>query len=106
MQTAPRRFRRGVVVTGCLTGYTVVILCNMKTAVSIPTKLFKSADKLAKRLGISRSELYSRAVAAMVAREEREKLTERFNAVYASESNSLDPGLKTAQNKVLIRNEW
>ena len=36
----------------------------MKTAVSIPDTVFKSAERLAERLGVSRSELYARAVEA------------------------------------------
>jgi len=39
----------------------------MKTAVSVPDKLFKSGDALAKRLGVSRSRLYSDALADMIA---------------------------------------
>lgn len=34
----------------------------MKTAISIPDKVFRSADALARRLGISRSELYTTAI--------------------------------------------
>ena len=49
---------------------------RMKTAVSIPDPVFRSADELAARLRISRSELYSRALAAMVD-EHRESLITR-----------------------------
>ncbi|MEK7329802.1 MAG: ribbon-helix-helix protein, CopG family, partial [Candidatus Eisenbacteria bacterium] len=33
----------------------------MKTAISLPDSLFRSGDALAKRLGVSRSELFARA---------------------------------------------
>jgi metal-responsive CopG/Arc/MetJ family transcriptional regulator len=36
----------------------------MKTAVSIPEPIFHAAEALAKRLGLSRSELFSRALEA------------------------------------------
>jgi len=32
----------------------------MKTAVSVPNDVFRAAERAAKRLGISRSELYAR----------------------------------------------
>ncbi|MBW2720031.1 MAG: ribbon-helix-helix protein, CopG family [Deltaproteobacteria bacterium] len=34
----------------------------MKTAVSVPNEVFERAERLAKRLKVSRSELYSRAL--------------------------------------------
>jgi len=36
----------------------------MKTAISLPDKLFESADALARRLGLSRSQLVATALAA------------------------------------------
>ncbi|MEK6716162.1 MAG: ribbon-helix-helix protein, CopG family, partial [candidate division NC10 bacterium] len=36
----------------------------MKTAISIPDPLFRECEKLARDLGISRSQLFSRALAA------------------------------------------
>jgi metal-responsive CopG/Arc/MetJ family transcriptional regulator len=34
----------------------------MKTAISLPDSIFEAAEKLAKRFGISRSQLYANAV--------------------------------------------
>jgi metal-responsive CopG/Arc/MetJ family transcriptional regulator len=45
---------------------TSVLLLSMKTAISIPDDIFKAADVAAKRLGISRSELFVRAVKEML----------------------------------------
>ena len=39
----------------------------MKIAISVPDEVFDSADELARELGISRSELYSTAVAEYLA---------------------------------------
>ncbi|MEQ9238858.1 MAG: hypothetical protein RIG66_32775 [Coleofasciculus sp. E2-BRE-01] len=36
----------------------------MKTAVSIPDPIFEAAEAMSKRLGLSRSELYARALQA------------------------------------------
>ena len=40
----------------------------MKTAVSVPDDVFERADRLARRSGLSRSEVYSRALREYVAR--------------------------------------
>lgn len=40
---------------------------GMKTAVSIPDDVFAKADRLAKQLQTSRSDLYSRALAEYIA---------------------------------------
>lgn len=78
----------------------------MKTAISVPDSLFKSADALAGRLGVSRSELYARAVAEYVAKHREAKVTERLNAVYGVESRSKDPALPRAARRTLGRSEW
>lgn len=41
-------------------GITNVILRAMKTAISIPDPIFEAAEGFARRLGMSRSELYAR----------------------------------------------
>ena len=79
----------------------------MKTAISIPDDVFASADQLAQRLGVSRSELYARAVAEFVAKHEHQTLTERLNAVYGTQSPGLDRPLRRAKGRTLRRHsEW
>ncbi len=78
----------------------------MKTAISLPDALFKSGDSLARRLGVSRSELYARALAEFVAKHKASQLTQRFNAVYADEESRLDPALDAAQLRTLARESW
>ncbi len=51
----------------------------MKTAVSIPQDIYEAADRTAKRLGISRSQLYSRAVAQFVAEQGDDEVTAKLN---------------------------
>ena len=65
----------------------------MKTAISIPDALFAEADELARRLGLSRSELYQRAVATYVEREGRRTITEALDRVYGErpDEGRLDP---------------
>jgi metal-responsive CopG/Arc/MetJ family transcriptional regulator len=78
----------------------------MKAAISVPDKLFKSGDAFAKKLGISRSQLYSDALADYLARRRGRDIIARLNAVYATEDSRLDPVLHQLQLQALKKNEW
>jgi metal-responsive CopG/Arc/MetJ family transcriptional regulator len=58
----------------------------MRTTISIPNTLFRAAERLARKIGVSRSGLYSAAVAAYVAKHDASQITEQLNRVYRSES--------------------
>jgi hypothetical protein len=78
----------------------------MKTAVSIPDRIFHAAEQLATRWGISRSELYAKALDAMVEKHGDQVVTARLNEVYGpdGEESSLDPVLAEIQQRTLKRN--
>jgi metal-responsive CopG/Arc/MetJ family transcriptional regulator len=78
----------------------------MKTAISIPDKIFRSADSLAKRLGLSRSQLYSTAITEYLSKYQGKQVTDRLNAIYAEEDSSLSPSLIILQEKSLAHEEW
>jgi hypothetical protein len=80
----------------------------MKTAISIPDAVFEEAERLAKRRGWSRSELYSNAVAEYVKGERFLGVRDRLDAVYGedSEASALDPLLERAQFGSLSKEEW
>jgi metal-responsive CopG/Arc/MetJ family transcriptional regulator len=78
----------------------------MKTAISLPDNLFRSGDALARRLGVSRSELYARALAEFLAKHKADHITQRLNAVYAAENSGLDPAIAEAQARILPREAW
>ena len=81
----------------------------MKTAVSIPDPIFETADQLAKELGISRSELYARALEELIRNRKREHITARINATLASlepESETGQGFLDRATRDSFARNEW
>jgi metal-responsive CopG/Arc/MetJ family transcriptional regulator len=78
----------------------------MKTAISLPDDLFESADALAKRLGVSRSELYATAVAEFLAKHQDAKVTERLDAVYSHQLSRLERPLRRAQRRSLGSTEW
>jgi hypothetical protein len=77
-----------------------------KTAVSIPADIFRAADVVAKRLGMSRSALYAKALAAFVAEQGGADVTKLLDKVYAKEASGLDPGLLRAQTASLSREDW
>ena len=78
----------------------------MKTAISIPDTIFQAAERIAQKLGISRSELYSKAIAEFVATYEDESLTEELNQFYAEEDSSLDPVVQQLMLISIPREEW
>ncbi len=69
----------------------------MKTAISIPDSIFAKAEDCAERLGMSRSELFTRAVAAFIEEHGREGLTTLLDRVYSRERSLLDEGLAAIQ---------
>ncbi|TGM58550.1 ChpI protein [Leptospira adleri] len=58
----------------------------MKTAISIPDELFKTAEKTAKKLGIPRSQLFAKALEEFIQSHSKESVTEKLNKVYSSKS--------------------
>ena len=62
----------------------------MKTAISIHDDIFEAAERTAKSLGMSRSELYARAVAEFVEQCSGDRVTERLNEVYSDDGSSSD----------------
>ena len=78
----------------------------MKTAISIPDPLFASADALAKKMGLSRSRLYATALAEFLAKQRYARVTERLNALYATEDSRVPEDVRRAQRRVMLRQEW
>jgi metal-responsive CopG/Arc/MetJ family transcriptional regulator len=80
----------------------------MKTAVSIPDRIFASAEKLAERLGVSRSELYARALAGLVEKHREDLVTSQLNEVYGpeGEESSLDEDVVSIQARSIRRDRW
>lgn len=62
-------------------------MAHVKTAVSLEETLFKEAESWAGKLGISRSQLFARAVAEYVRRRENEELLDRLNEAHADGLN-------------------
>ena len=54
----------------------------MKTAISLPDKVFFAAEETAQNLGISRSALYVDALTEYLKKYNRKNITEKLNEVY------------------------
>ncbi len=80
----------------------------MKTAISIPDDLFQAAERTARRLGLSRSALYQRALAAYLDRLNDRLVTEALDATYAAgaENDRLDEILERMQSSTFPSEEW
>jgi metal-responsive CopG/Arc/MetJ family transcriptional regulator len=78
----------------------------MKTAISVPDAVFREGERLAKKLGKSRSELYSIALAAFLDAHRRDDVTARLNQVYGGEPSSVDPALAEMQAASIEREDW
>jgi metal-responsive CopG/Arc/MetJ family transcriptional regulator len=78
----------------------------MKTAISIPDEIFEDAERLARRLKQSRSEVYSRALAEYVARHAPDKVTEDMDRILKELEEPTDEFVATAARRTLGRSEW
>jgi metal-responsive CopG/Arc/MetJ family transcriptional regulator len=78
----------------------------MKTAISIPDPLFEAAEKAAKKLRMSRSQLYATALAEYLETHQAEAVTEALDRVYGEEQSALDSTLATLQYRSLPRDDW
>ena len=80
----------------------------MKTAISIPDPIFEAAEILARRLGISRSQLYSQAVDSLVEKYRYSGVTEQLDAVYKvnPELGRLEQTIGELQSRSISEQEW
>ena len=78
----------------------------MKSDISIPNPVFVAAKNLAKKMGVSLSDLYTAALNAYVAEHQMENITATLNQVYADEPSNLEPELVKMQVISLEGEQW
>lgn len=78
----------------------------MKTAISIPNELFGEAERLARRTGRSRSEVYSRALAEYVARHAPDRVTEAMDRALDEIREPVEQFTRVASRRILRRSRW
>ncbi len=78
----------------------------MKTAISLPDSVFEEAEALSAKLGLSRSELYTKALKAYLHKYNRNRILNKLKQVYSEESSELDPLLTRMQFLSLPCEDW
>ena len=75
----------------------------MKTAISVPDRVFHRAEQYARRAKKSRSQVYSEAVTEYLARHVPDAITETMNGVCAQLDDQRDDFVVAASRRVLRR---
>lgn len=81
----------------------------MKTAISLPDKLFYIVERYAEKQGLSISELYLTAVSELIERnkkKERKGITRRINEVCDNINTSPNLQIRAASKRILSDSEW
>lgn len=78
----------------------------MKTAVSVPDEVFEQAERAAKQLKLSRSELYSRALSEYLARHTESEVTAAINAVISEAGQPRDPVIVRQGRRRVLESVW
>jgi metal-responsive CopG/Arc/MetJ family transcriptional regulator len=81
------------------------ILLRMKVAVSVPDRVFEEAEKVSKRLRVSRSRLYAQALEDFVQKHREKSVRAALEEVYETEPSEIDAGLVDLQAHAL-REKW
>ena len=83
-------------------GYTL----GMKIAISVPDEVFARAERLAKRLQVSRSELYSRALREYLARHSPDEVTQALDRVCDELDTGANDFVREASRRIVEGTEW
>lgn len=79
----------------------------MKTAVSIPDQLYEAAERLARRRGVRRSQLYAEALQRLVAEQvSDDDLVAQTNQALSELDSTSDEFNELAARRSLARAEW
>ncbi len=78
----------------------------MKVAVSVPDRVYKVADRLARRQKKSRSRLYTDALTEYVAHHDPDAITEALNRICDEFGPYPDPAWTAQTRRILERTEW
>ena len=79
---------------------------GMKTAISIPDKVYSEAERLSRRLKKSRSQVYTEAVTEYIARHDPDAVTEAMNRVCEVVDSRPEPAFAQAARRTVEAVEW
>lgn len=83
-------------------GYTI----GMKTAISIPDSIFSAAERFARRLHKSRSQLFTEALAEYLLRHSPDEVTKAMNRTLDDIGEEHNEFVNKASSMILEQNEW
>lgn len=80
----------------------------MKISISIVDALFNATEKLAKRFGISRCDLYQRVIRSYTEQRQADCITEALDALYdgTGAESGLDSSIENLQGVSLAAADW
>ena len=78
----------------------------MKAAISIPDSVFQAAEKYAKRMRKSRSQLFSEAMVEYLEKHAPDEVTRRMNETLESIGDFDKSFIRKASQNLLRRSEW
>lgn len=78
----------------------------MKIAISVPDPVFRAGERLARRLAVPRSELYTRALIGLLADQPRDDLTAAYDAAFDEPAPAPEPLAGEAARRTLLAVEW
>jgi metal-responsive CopG/Arc/MetJ family transcriptional regulator len=78
----------------------------MKTAVSVPDRVFEQAERLARQTRKTRSHVFSDALREYIARHSPDEVTEAMNRVCDQLGEQRAPFVARAARRTLEQSEW
>ena len=78
----------------------------MKVAISVPDAIFEAGEHLARQLKLSRSQLYSDALAAYLTSKGTAAVTAKLNAIYSENASEMDESVTAAQLAPIGHETW
>ncbi len=85
-------------------------MATVKTAISMPERLFEELEAAAKEMQVSRSQVFALAVKKFLRERENRRILEQLNRVYGEEPDEeerkLTKAMKTRLRRVIEREDW
>jgi hypothetical protein len=80
----------------------------VKTAISIPDEVFRRAERCAKKLGVSRSELFTRAMERFLGEEDAQRVRASYDRAFGADAgdDTTQEIRRLAVRKTLLEVEW
>jgi hypothetical protein len=78
----------------------------MKTAISVPNDVFELSERLAKKLKVSRSQIFAMGVKKLGEDYEKDDITANLNNFYDKEKAEIDPVIMKMAALSLPNEEW